>query len=199
MTKTITLFAALCCASCSFAQKLPCSIDDINAALEVFERKVTPESQYLLIDVNDDGVKEVIFRDSDEGYASYAVLRVKGSELEVEDFTYDGFERLGYDSSGYSLHEHDEKMGGAGRTLTLEFTKYKKGKVVLTGGDTFTDYYDEDDNEEESESSCHINGETVDYETYRKHLPQKIVWFNEIEKGWRMVMTNEAVNKKNQP
>lgn len=181
------------CATSAMAQKLPCSIDEINAVLDEYDKPITSLSQYLLMDVNDDGVKDIIVRDCDKTYASYAVLLCKDGKLEMEHFAYDGYETLGVAKGGYSVYMHDDHGGPSGRTLDTSFTLYKKGKAALKGNQISTMYYEGEDGEETDESSYSINDKKTDEKTFHKYYPNDVTWFYEITEGWRMVKNNQKV------
>ena len=202
MKKFISLFAAIACAASSFAQqKLPCTVADINAALDEYDKKVLSTSQYLLLDINADGIKDVIVRDSDLPSASYAVFLLKNGKLEMENFAYDGYETLGYAKGGYSFYEHDDHMG-ANRTWDRGFSRYQNGKEIMKGNLTVSirkperedDEEFSEDGEQEFEEYCSINDKTVTREEFDKIVPEPI-WFYQIDKGWRMVKNNQLVTK----
>lgn len=189
MNKLLLFTTILLCSPSAFAQKLPCTVADINAALSENDKKVTDTSQYLLIDIDADGVKDIVYRDSDDPSACYAVLLCKKGKLEVENFAFDGYETLGYAKGGYSFYQHDDHMGPSGRTWEIYFSRYANGKEVLTGNSSFTSISEDDDDMEVSESYT-INKKAVSAKEYEKVVPEPI-WFGDIKDGWRMVKNNQ--------
>lgn len=192
MKKISLLIMACLCSLCVMAQqKLPCTVADINTALSEYDKKVLSTSQYLLMDINADGVKDIIVRDSDLPSASYAVLIVKDGKLEVENFAYDGYDMLGYANGGFSFYQHDDHMGMEGRTWATNFSRYKNGKEVMKGGHSVTmSMPDSDSDDYESEEYCEINDKQVSRAEYDKIVPE-IQWFSNIKTGWRMVRNNQ--------
>lgn len=203
MKKFIILSAFIACATSGMAQqkpattvqKLPCKVADIDALLEEYDKKVLSTSQYLLMDINADGVKDIIVRDSDLPSASYAVIVCKGGKLEVENFAYDGYDMLGYAKGGYSFYQHDDHMGEF-RTWSTNFSRYQNGKEVMTGEHSISLTPPERGNEDEeannSEEYYAINGKEVTSDKYEKTVPEAH-WFNDIKDGWRMVKNNQLV------
>lgn len=193
MKKQIILSVIFACAtSIAAQQKLPCKVADLDAAMEEYEKKVLSTSQYMLMDINDDGVKDIIFRDSDMPYACYCVFLVKNGKLEVENFAYDGYDTLGYAKGGFSFQMHDDHMGMEGRTWATTFSQYKNGKEVMVGEDVTTFSASADSDETHDETFNSINGKEVTSEKYEKLVP-KPIWFQDIKKGWRMVKNNQVV------
>lgn len=196
MKKNIILAAVIACATSSYAQqKLPCKVADIDAVLSEYDKKVLSTSQYLLMDIDADGVKDIVFRDSDLPSASYAVILCKGGKLEVENFGFDGYDILGYAKGGYSFYQHDDHMG-ENRTWATYFTRYRNGKQVLKGEHAFSltppERGDEDEEANNSEEYYAINDEAVTADKYEKLVPEA-TWFYEIKDGWRMVKNNQLV------
>jgi len=184
------LFAAILCTASSFAQKLPCTIADLNATLKEVDKSVTNSSQYLLMDIDADGVKDIVFRDNDQPSAGYAILLMKKGKPLVDDYGRDGYDLLGYAKGGYSFHQHDDHMGPSGRTWITYFTRYVKGKSVMNGGYIETSVYDETADNMESDWSGSINEKDVTYEEWAKRVPNP-TWFLNIKDGWRMVKNNQ--------
>lgn len=195
MKKYIILSAAIACAaSVQAQQKLPCKVADIDAVLSEYDKKVLSTSQYLLMDINADGVKDIIFRDSDLPSASYAVILRKGGKLEVENFGFDGYDMLGYAKGGFSFYQHDDHMGEF-RTWSTTFSRYQNGKEVMTGEQVISLTPPEREGDEEannSEEDYTINGKDVTRDKYDKIVPEP-QWFYNIKDGWRMVKNNQLV------
>jgi len=193
--KTLILSAILVCATSAVAQqKLPCKVADLDAALSEYDKKVTNTSQYLLMDIDLDGVKDIIVRDSDKPSASYAVFLVKDGKLIPENFGYDGYDMLGYGEGGFSFYIHDDHMGMEGRTITTSFDRYQNGKKVMTGGDTCTSSIvgEGEESTYEDETSYTINDKAVSAEEYSKIVP-KYHLYSDVKDGWRMVRNNQKV------
>jgi len=189
MRNVFVIAIALLCAASMQAQKLPCTVQAINKALAEHEMKVTNTSQYLLMDINADGVKDIVMRTEDSPSAGYVVLLCKGGKLEVEKCGYDGYDMLGMAPGGYSFYQHDDHMGPSGRSWNTDFTRYAKGKAVMRGESSLTLIYE---NEEPVEDVYYaINGKEVTKEAYDKVVPGDITWFCDIKEGWRMVMNNQ--------
>lgn len=173
------------------AQKLPCTVQDINNALKEYHKTVTSTSQYLLKDIDMDGVSDIIFRDEDSPSSGYAVLLRKGGKLVVSNFANDGYESLGMAPGGFSFYMHDDHMGPSGRTWYTTVTQYRKGKEILKAEHSLTITYAEDEPVEDHFYS--INGKEVTAEKYNKLIPEA-QWFMDINDGWRMVKNNQKAD-----
>lgn len=203
MRTIVLLLTTLLCAVSAMAQqkssvtphKLPCKVADIDAALAEYDKKVLSTSQYLLLDIDADGVKDIVFRDSDLPSACYAVILCKGGKLEVENFGFDGYDMLGYAKGGYSFYEHDDHMGEF-RTWANRFSRYQNGKEIMTGEHTISltppERSDEDEEDYNAEEYYAINGKEVTSDKYKKIVPE-VQWFYQINDGWRMVKNNQLV------
>lgn len=191
MKKILTIAAVLLVFVPVQAQKLPCTVGDINKALAEYDKKMTGTSQYILRDVNADGVLDVIVRDDDSPGAGYAVLFRKGSKVMLEELGFDGYDMLGMAPGGYLFNQHDDHMGPSGRTWNTDVTRYRNGKKVMHGSMSLTISYVGEDYEEVQEAYYSINGDQVTAETYNKAVPSDITWFCDIKDGWRMVMNNQ--------
>lgn len=191
MKKMLIIAVALLGASSMHAQKLPCSVRDINKALAEHDKAVTGTSQYILRDVNADGVLDIVMRDNDSPSAGYVVLVRKGNTLSVMEYGMDGYDMLGMAPGGYSFYQHDDHMGPSGRTWNTDVTRYSKGKVVMEGSKSLTISYVGEDYDEQVDASYFLNGNEVTAEVYNKAVPADITWFCDIKDGWRMVMNGQ--------
>lgn len=191
MKKILVIAVALIVFAPVQAQKLPCTIASINKELAEYGKKVTGTSQYILRDVNADGVLDVIVRDDDSPSAGYAVLLRKGNKVKLESLGMDGYDMLGMAPGGYSFYQHDDHMGPSGRTWNTDVTRYRKGRAVMQGSMSLTISYVGEDYEEQVDASYSLNGSLVTAEEYNKAVPASITWYCDIKDGWRMVMNNQ--------
>lgn len=191
LTILAVVLAAAALAGCKSGNKLPCTVDELNAAwqaaLDFEDMTVDNPEEYLLKDVDGDGIDEIFLRGS--GFTAALSCKEKGNPTML-GWTFGEYETFLMTADGYLC-----KRSESGQDERLTGFCYKKLENSEYVWDLCVNSYFVDDTEEEIDTEYVLSypalyedsdGETIwmtagEAEKYLPTLPE--VEVNSLE-GW---------------